>query len=716
MFISSYINKNHQNCCVVFITQQSNLDIETQIINYLSENISPSNVYILYNSEYTSVNKDDFNRFNNSAIRHFINFDAKGNFSFENSINIKSENKVIEQIKKEVLKQIFLRHDCILKASSESYFVMPSGKLATHFVRIANLFKDSSEISIVSILLLPYVKDEIDYVYCDTPTIFSLIYSCILYKLKFNKDYKVPEVKFYSSSKLSDNDFDRTKSSLYIVSTSINGSLPKKIVNYGIDWKNIVVLFSFDNDKSPFYCSLFKDDRCELIDRSFYSMEKVDFQKQYPNKIFPIKFEDEQFIPTQPNVSKILLKKDDAPEFINLFYDRYKNYDLIKCFSHTNSLGYNRDIFFDINNLLHDENHFSNKLQKQVINKLPYENLVIIYVDNDNSKILSEYIINESKRVVISKSIKELENDTTLNINERYNFYVISSCISNGKKVSKCSMLLRQFKNSNINFISGFVRCNDKIVLKNIKSNLTYGEYGFDTFNFYSLEEIYLPNEDSTSLSWESEKKMLNDILNDDFKQLNIKVTLPLKKYLSKRRESLQDEYLINNLYLPSIKFISFKLNKNFAFFNNRDWEPKDIKQSQVYFTILSVLHNYKLTKMVKQTLYERHILDPENFIRFNDSIIRATFLRCCSKEELNYNLDFKLSEKILNIIAGLINDLSKGDHIIYEFLLAICLNRLQINQIHLKELYDRLINTNEYKSDYVIKFYLDYIHITQKL
>lgn len=710
MFISSYINKKHQICCIIFVTQESNLDIETQVIDYLSDNISPKNVYIIFNSTHTIINRDNFNRFNVSTSKYYINFDAKGVFTFEDSVNIKSEKLIIEQIKKEVLKEIFLKHDCILKASIESYFVMPSGKFATHFVRIANLFKHSSEISIVSILLLPYLRDDIDYVYCDTPTIFSLIYSSILYKLKFDNNYKIPEVRFYSSSNPNATDFDRTKNSSYIVSTSINGTLPKKIVGFGIDWKNIIVLFSFDSNTTPLYNCLFRDDRYELIDKSFYSLEKEDFEKKYPNKIFPIKFEDEQFIPTQPNVSKILLKKDDAPEFINLFYDRYKNYELIKCFSHANSLGYNRDIFFDINNLLNDENHFSKKLQKQVINQLPQKKLVFIYVDNENSKNLAEYIIRQSNRVIINKSIKELEEDKELNINEKYNFYVISSCISNGKKVSKCSMLLREFKESNINFISGFVRCNDKIVFKNIKSNLTYGEYGFCTFNFYTLEEIYLPNEDSTSLSWESEKKLINEVLNDEFKELGIELNEPLENYLNKRKKELENNSLINNLYLPSIKFVAFKLNKNFAFFNNRDWEPKDIKQSQVYFTILSVLHNYRLIKGVKQTLYERHILDPENFIRFNDSIIRATFLRCCSKEELNYDLDFKSSEKMLNIISGLTKDLSKEDNIIYEFLLAICINRLQLNQIHLRELYNKLTKSAEYKSDYVLKFYLDYI------
>ena len=473
----------------------------------------------------------------------------------------------------------------------------------------------------------------------------------ILFKISFIKDYKIPEVKFYSSSSLNPLDFDRTKKSLYIVSTSIHGSLPQNINKLGINWANIIVLYSFDNVAKVNYETLYKDSKNELIDINFYSLLKEDFKKKYPNKIFPIKFEDEQFIPTQPNVSKILLNKEDAPVFVNQFYDRYKNNDLIKCFCEINSLGYKRDIFFDISTLLKEDNYFTKKLSSQIISKLPSKNLIFIYIDEELSKELSTFIIDKSNRSIKSICINDLENDDTLKLNKKYNFYVISSCISNGKKVSKCSMLLRKYTNSNITFISGFVRFYDKNVYKIIKNNLTYGEYGFNTHNFYSIEEIYLPNEDSKSLSWEKELNLIDEILNDEFDELGIEITPKLKVYLEKRKHVLEGNSLINNFYLPSLKYNTFRLNKNFAFFNNREWEPKDIKQSQVYFSILSVLHNYKLTNFVKQTLYERYILDPENFIRFNDSIIRATFLRCCSKEELNYDLDYKSSEKMINIM-----------------------------------------------------------------
>src|SRR5690606_13630949 len=117
-----------------------------------------------------------------------------------------------------------VKYDSILKAGLESYFLLPSGVHATHFIRIANIFKESQDINILSIFLLPYFKDNPEIIYSDTPTIFPLIYSCILFK-NFNKSERYnPRVKFYSSYKVTKDEIENIGKSLFIVSTTINGT------------------------------------------------------------------------------------------------------------------------------------------------------------------------------------------------------------------------------------------------------------------------------------------------------------------------------------------------------------------------------------------------------------------------------------------------------------------------------------------------------------
>src|SRR5690606_4608524 len=94
-------------------------------------------------------------------------------------------------------------------------------------------------------------------------------------------------------------------------------------------------------------------------------------------------------------------------------------------------------------------------------------------------------------------------------------------------------------------------------------------------------------------------------------------------------------------------------LNKNFAFFKFTNWKPEDIQQSKVYFSILSVLHNFRIKKNIKQTIYERYIFDPENFNRYNDGIIQASFLRAATNKELNYEIDRDSSSLMTTIILS---------------------------------------------------------------
>ncbi|OOG64589.1 hypothetical protein, partial [Flavobacterium sp. A45] len=132
-----------------------------------------------------------------------------------------------------------VKYDSILKAGLESYFLLPSGVYATHFIRIANIFKESQDINILSIFLLPFLKGNPEIIYSDTPTIFPLIYSCLLYININNTKPFNPRIKFYSSNTVTRDEIENIGKSLFIVSTSINGSLPNKLNKLGVDWSKI---------------------------------------------------------------------------------------------------------------------------------------------------------------------------------------------------------------------------------------------------------------------------------------------------------------------------------------------------------------------------------------------------------------------------------------------------------------------------------------------
>lgn len=96
-------------------------------------------------------------------------------------------------------------------------------------------------------------------------------------------------------------------------------------------------------------------------------------------------------------------------------------------------------------------------------------------------------------------------------------------------------------------------------------------------------------------------------------------------------------------------------LRKNFAFWNF-DYEESQIFQSEVFFTINSIinfLENKEITTegSLQQSNFVRTLLSTENFQRFNDGIIQACFLRASKPEYLSYDLDPDSSRQMTTLI-----------------------------------------------------------------
>lgn len=717
MIITSFKYSNKLHWCIAISSCDNNLELETEIKSYLNFNYTPEIIHLLRpdNSAVFDIKKERIPNFEKIKINEY-KYIADGTIvKFSNENTIKKD--ILLALSNSICSHFLVKYDSILKAGLESYFLLPSGVYATHFIRIANIFKESQDINILSIFLLPYLKENPEIIYSDTPTIFPLIYSCLLYKNINNNEPYNPRIKFYSSN-VSKDEIENIGKSLFIVSTSINGSLPRKLNDLGIDWSKIVVLFGFDKNVKTSYSILNQQNSENILGSEFVSKRPDEFKKIFPNRTFEIKFEDEQFIPSPPEISKFKINLKDAPHNLSELMYNYLDYDFISCYKGINSQGKTRDLYIDVSKLFEDLyksdlNHFETKTKHLIINQLPINIKSIIYVDDAESmyianKIKEYYKISHQKDIE-SIHYKKLVLDD--NFKDPSCYLVCSSCISNGKKISEVSRKLRTQEHSQIIYFNGFVRCQDEFSYRNLMSNIKYGKHNeFETYSFITIDKIFLPNEDSDSISWEFEKELINKLLQgfDEFETNKI-ITQQTKDYFNNRYNDLNNnsQGLVNNVFLNKSDNTRLVLNKNFAFFKFTNWKPEGIQQSKVYFSILSVLHNFRIKKNIKQTIFERHIFDPENFNRYNDGIIQASFLRAASKKELNYEIDAKSSSLITTIIMGSIDDNSNKDTAPYEFLMAICIGKLTLHNNDLIVLY----NTHKDHSDNIIAVLLKIIY-----
>jgi hypothetical protein len=157
-------------------------------------------------------------------------------------------------------------------------------------------------------------------------------------------------------------------------------------------------------------------------------------------------------------------------------------------------------------------------------------------------------------------------------------------------------------------------------------------------------------------------------------------------------RDNKKQKGLSDNVFLKKINGDKLLLRKNFAFWTFNDYSDNDVAQSEVYFTISSIITNLENNDInshpsLKQTNYVRNILSPRNFHRFNDGIIQAALLRCGKAEYFSYDLESESSLKMKEFLLSIIEKYDSEDgEALLEFILAIGLKKLKLKKEDLKE------------------------------
>lgn len=151
---------------------------------------------------------------------------------------------------------------------------------------------------------------------------------------------------------------------------------------------------------------------------------------------------------------------------------------------------------------------------------------------------------------------------------------------------------------------------------------------------------------------------------------------------------------------LPTYNGEALALSDGFLFFSKGSEVANNCKavpQSTVYLTIAAVLqyarehseHELRL----QPSGYESVVLSPECFLRFNDNILQACFLRACLPSELDYSASPDLSKLMRELIAKIFSRWEKayGDSAL-EFAAALAVGTLKLTVDDTKTLLDEAI------------------------
>jgi hypothetical protein len=268
---------------------------------------------------------------------------------------------------------------------------------------------------------------------------------------------------------------------------------------------------------------------------------------------------------------------------------------------------------------------------------------------------------------------------------------VVTACMDDAHELMSINRDLRAIQPyGNTTYISPVFRASSKSERNRIRSSLTYGENGPNTFNLYSLIEIDLP-ECAKRHNWIVEIECLNKIIGwADLQGKEIPSELQQRLELLKAAPAAGLSY---KLFWKSPKGIELKIRPDFTLLDTAGG-TREISQADVYVAVstllLSLRNGAKNKPRLSHRPYEWAVLSPENFQRFNDGVIQAALLRSARDYELVYSSDEKLSNRLKELILTQIRNINAGiedGEALIEFLLAMLMHKLVLLRTHQDEI-----------------------------
>lgn len=262
---------------------------------------------------------------------------------------------------------------------------------------------------------------------------------------------------------------------------------------------------------------------------------------------------------------------------------------------------------------------------------------------------------------------------------------VVFGCLSSHTLARQINASLRSKVNGgNVAYISALTLAETPEQYLDLKTFLSFGDRGTDTFTYRDARRLALPMRNTDGNPWEEELELLNSLKCKGIKELE------------ERRQMLSVQVKARDkIFWPGLKS-PLTITRTFAFLDTTLGTDK-ISQADV-FAVMSNLFaadrcgSNDLTKKpegvnavpLMQSVYGHVLLTPESFMTFNDGVLKASLLRAARKSELMYEVDAGYSKRMSEIVLAELDGwfVGTGDAL-PEMLLALAIKRLRLRDTH---------------------------------
>ncbi|MAT16626.1 MAG: hypothetical protein CMJ46_15305 [Planctomyces sp.] len=566
------------------------------------------------------------------------------------------------------------------------------------------------EIEFIAACCLRFVPDQMSRIYCDTGAIHAIAYAMLRLLALFGENGSQSIItSFGSYRQLKELRFTEATCALVLISASTSGELSKQLreVEPRFRPSQIVTIYYLGDDAEHenHVCNLLHDPERNVNGYKRILSYSADACPMCRAKSTAVPMTGDQFLPVGVNVYPLLIRASDAPSGLSSFLQPLVGKSLLRAnYSDPQCGSTSEDLFIDLelafaNDYFLDVERWRNRFSTLVAHSVSLDTQRIVCLDDPASRRLTERVIeycNSKGKSVPFITNSELQQNLSQYTQEGGATLVVASAFATGRQLLGVAQALRYAQISGaINYAIGFVRPNDRDVLRDVRSHLTFGDNGPDEHGFHVLDQFFFPSRrPDKENSWQREVKLLSDL---EFSPPSVLVSRAAK---IQQASSSKTRGLLNDLFMPSVGRKRLMLRPGFSFWDF-GYDPRGISQGDVYTTISLVLHALRHGGREDRSLgqfdHVRRVISPRCFERFNDGVIQASILRAAHPVELDYSISDSLSEEMHEVLRTLFNQrrTEVGEAAI-EFLVALATGQLRLTQSCIGTLYEEFANVTQ--------------------
>ncbi|MGV8867389.1 MAG: hypothetical protein ACOH2S_10735 [Janthinobacterium svalbardensis] len=586
---------------------------------------------------------------------------------------------------------IFTQSGCLQHAPHGSHYSKTSKAHCNTFIRTSNALVQSQHTLTLAYFLQKFITQPAKRILIDTSAVASVIYAACHIAVQEGILDSMPIIdSFQSYEGMSDTDLEDVENTLFIISASTSGNLARKAFSKGVKKNQLITLYLLSEDQADqdALCLLQKlqgnPDGVELVG-SWNSNECVLCHKGST----PIQIGGDLFLTSLPETASIILIKKHLPEEQRDIITRFAGLRVFR--AHRRIGGRTAEISVDLDTAFNDPAvgpkiiEFREEWKRLLRRNLPANISHLVRSDYPFATTLGDGVKSFITGYLNSK-INVLSGNQVMASAAVVNgcAIVLSPCVDDPVELMGINRDLRsKIPGGTAVYLFPFIRAKSVGQAKGIVTNLTFGDRGAGTYSLHRMYELYLPD-DRAENSWDKELSCIK-VLIDWLESIGEDVP----DNLAARRKQLNSataEGLTDALFWPDSAGKALAIRSNFVLLPTEDGQ-KALDQVDVFVVISALLNNLRETtaaENLRSSQYERKVLSPTNFLRFNDGVIQAALLRAARNGELNYasSNDVANSANMTDHILKMIDKAEFEDgEALTEFLLAIGLGTLRLEE-----------------------------------